>query len=81
MEKSEVNVNEINVRDIKQSYSGRSGCMCGCRGHYSVIASAIKANLTRMKKLAAAGAKVYLEKGCCYYTENNGRIFALYLTD
>ena len=40
----------IQVTDITQTYSGKPGCMCGCRGKYNNNPKSFKAALTRMLK-------------------------------
>ena len=67
-----------------QSYTGKQGCMCGCRGNYSQHKPAITAQRNRIARLIEDGeydsVDVYFygnDVSVC--ADNNGRRYALYL--
>ena len=41
--------------DIKRSYRGKVGCMCGCKGNYTEQQWAIKKTVADMKQAIADG--------------------------
>lgn len=58
-----MDINQINVSDIKRIYSGRSGCMCGCRGKYTE-GKGVSRIFNNMKKfIDATGVKVEEDAG------------------
>ena len=40
----------IDFKNVKRVYSGRPGCMCGCRGTYNTSALSIKRAVNKLNK-------------------------------
>lgn len=87
-------LNKIKVDKVMQVYSGRPGCMCGCRGNYRVaskyVAEANKncgydisdcvndVQVRRVVKIIEANAAAAEVYPECVCVEVNGRVYAAY---
>ena len=56
-------------KDVKQIYSGREGCMCGCRGNYYEHEKQIKKLYKTMKQFEGGGVE--------YYPSHEGKIYTV----
>lgn len=67
---------------VDQSYRGRIGCMCGCRGTYSYTARRASNALRDIRAAVASGATLNTGTdvaGRRYFaTDHNGRTIAVY---
>lgn len=73
----------LNVTDTVKSYSGKPGCMCGCKGTYNEGERARKMALTALLKDPAVRLQMWAESGGdagCIYVETATRNRVLYLT-
>ena len=73
----------LNVSDTVKSYSGKPGCMCGCKGVYNEGERARKMALTALLKDPAVRLQTWAESGGdagCIYVETATRNRVLYLT-
>ena len=73
----------LNVMDTVKSYSGKPGCMCGCKGTYNEGERARKMALTALLKDPAVRLQTWKESGGdagCIYVETPTRNRVLYLT-
>jgi hypothetical protein len=69
----------INVDQTVRSYSGRPGCMCGCRGNYSFSVRARKIALKQLLSDPQCKLQIWRDEGCVYVqTATRNRV--LYLT-
>lgn len=66
----------VDREQVRRVYSGRPGCACGCRGHYSTD----PATITRIvNALNALGAKMD-ESGEFAWAETETRAYTAYFT-
>ena len=73
----------LTVQDTVRSYSGKPGCMCGCRGTYRDTERARKMAITQMLKDPGMRIQTWKESGGdagCVYVDTPTRTRALYLT-
>ena len=69
----------IAVEHTTQTYSGKPGCMCGCRGNYNESLRARKTALTQMLKDPTVKLDEWGDEGCLFVqTDTRNRV--LYLT-
>lgn len=76
------NLNTISVEGTVKSYSGRTGCMCGCRGKYSTTDKARKAAVTALLKRDNVKLHVWNDEaveGVIYTESDTGYTRAVYL--
>ena len=59
--------NQLTTEHALRVYSGRPGCMCGCRGTYRDDAASIKRQVNKMNKLIAL-----IEAGEEGFTKSDG---------
>lgn len=65
----------INGKKIGQVYTGRAGCMCGCRGKYSSKPAVITKVVNQMKQypfnpsVNLADDKMIDQEGCCFVVD------------
>lgn len=81
----------VRREDVLRVYSGRTGCMCGCRGRYYTTSTCREADtevsdaqVTRvLRTLAASASAVEVDVGLygetIAYLETGTRVFAAYL--
>jgi neutral trehalase len=70
----------ISVENTTKSYSGRTGCMCGCNGNYNTSERARKSAITALLKHPDVKLYVWLnESKGCLSVETESRIRAVYL--
>lgn len=77
---------------VTKTYSGKAGCMCGCRGKWNYTAYGVINDRPGYNPgdLGERGAKIitnkvlkhparrFDENANCYFVEENGRIMAVY---
>jgi len=87
-----MNIQEITPSQIVRAYSGKIGCMCGCKGkYYTSVADGTHSNtnpgmVTRILRTIQAAApeeiEVNVEPNCMYLAWVKGaRQYVAYLTD
>lgn len=87
-----MNIQEITPSQIVRAYSGKIGCMCGCKGkYYTSVADDPYSNInpgmvTRILRTIQAAPpeeiKVNVEPNCMYLAWVKGvRQYVAYLTD
>lgn len=67
-----MNITKINPAKVVRSYSGRQGCMCGCRGTYQETPASIKRVVNNMNKIVAEGRGSFVydeEYATCVYID------------
>lgn len=84
------NIQKVAVDDVVRVYSGKPGCMCGCKGNYRSNPNHAdadkddKPNLAQVKRvldvLKADPNVEYDEESVCYHGEKEGRKYVAYLT-
>lgn len=65
----------INIANVQRVYSGRIGCMCGCKGKYSTTPIAIK----RMVNKAAKEGWEFDGLAGYYHQRTETRQYAIYM--
>jgi len=65
----------INIASVERVYSGRIGCMCGCKGKYSETPVSIK----RMVNKATKEEWEFDEMAGCYHLQTETRQYAVYM--
>lgn len=79
----EINVSTIDYARIDRVYSGKPGCMCGCRGTYS----SNKGQITRViNKMKAIDTPKLLQDGYIVYIPTNSghqdsHVYVIYLKE
>lgn len=66
---------EIQIEKIREVYTGRPGCACGCRGTYSESPRTMKHVL---KKFAEASKVFGFEGGVYFDNEDGTRTYTIY---
>lgn len=65
-------VTKIDVAKVKQVYSGRPGCQCGCRGNYSSKPAVIKRVVNNMfRRAKEAGENVMIDSNGIVYARQD----------
>ena len=74
---TQVAIQSITVEQVSQVYSGRQGCMCGCRGNYSEQPAQKK----RVLKLLQSDPRSKIEDGILHREglEEGERNYVIYL--
>jgi hypothetical protein len=72
---------QIDVNTIKTVYSGKPGCMCGCRGKYTKPEESTRSVKIIVGKLAKDPATKYDAQAKCFYLQTPTRMLAAYTTD
>ena len=79
---------DIRADQVKQVYSGRPGCACGCRGNYSENRGAITVSLKKYAAALAEGRKVETIEASAgdgpilfWDNEEGTRTYTIYLKD
>jgi hypothetical protein len=73
----------LNVTHTVRTYSGKPGCMCGCKGTYNDGERARKMALTALLKNPAVRLQTWTESGGdagCLFVDTDTRNRVLYLT-
>ena len=66
---------------IEKAYSGRTGCMCGCRGKWR-YGAAVRQVVARAARLVAKGASVEFVEDLGFFVDAGGdKIYGLYLNE
>lgn len=78
------NLKGIKIENINRIYSGKPGCMCGCRGNYQEGAKAqrILANMAtyaEANNLEIQSQPGIGEDATILYVEGEQRVYAVYL--
>lgn len=58
---------QIRLEEVAEVYSGRLGCMCGCRGNYTTIEdnkAVVSRIVNTMNKLLESGAEIQKDEDC-----------------
>jgi hypothetical protein len=74
----------LTLEHTVRSYSGRPGCMCGCKGEYSETERARKMAITQLLKNPAVRLQSWSPSGGdagCLFVDTDTRSRALYLTE
>ena len=71
----------IDQTKIEKIYSGKSGCMCGCKGQYYDDQKRISRVLKNMLKFAADNNLDLIEDGDHIYVENEQRNYVIYIKE
>lgn len=71
-----IDATKLTIDDIERVYSGRIGCMCGCRGDYKDSPRSKKIILNKILKSRI----VEVSDDVVFTQTENGRILAAYLT-
>ena len=72
----------LNVNHTTMSYSGRIGCMCGCRGKFDQSVDARNMALTELQANPKVRLEVWMTNGVeggCLFTTTDARIRCVYL--
>jgi hypothetical protein len=72
---------QINVNEIKQVYSGKPGCMCGCNGKYTRPNESMRSVKIITGKLMRDPATQYDAQAKCFYLQTPTRMLAAYLVE
>lgn len=84
---------KVNVNQVLKTYNGKQGCMCGCRGKYSVMADAdvgsgystfvsprsVKIAVNKINAGIDDKTTKYDDDARCYYLDDNGRSTVVYI--
>jgi hypothetical protein len=73
----------LDVNDTVRAYSGKIGCMCGCKGSYNEGERARKMALTSLLKNPAVKLQSWKASGGdagCLFVDTGARTRVLYLT-
>ena len=79
---TERNQMSLNVNHTTQSYSGKPGCMCGCRGTYNETERARKMALTSLQANPNVRLDMWSVNGVeegCLFVETETRTRCVYL--
>jgi hypothetical protein len=68
----------INIANVERVYSGRIGCMCGCKGKYSETLVSIK---RMVNKLSKEEGVEYDSQAGCYHLQTDTRQYAVYMKE
>ena len=69
----------IDRSKVVRAYSGKSGCMCGCKGTYNTDETS-KGTVTKIvNKLNESPNTKYLAEANCFYLDENGRNLVVYV--
>jgi hypothetical protein len=75
------NIKEINIADVAKIYSGKPGCMCGCKGRYVEGEKALRL-LNNMKKFLDLSPEIDegfdLDGKKYVAAENEQRLYVVY---
>lgn len=90
----EMNIRNIKSEKIARVYSGKSGCMCGCRGKYWSATWAddknyqeksdrqIKRVVRVLNDAIKAGSKIEYDRWSnCFYLDNDNRNYVAYFAE
>lgn len=82
---------KVDISKVEKVYSGKIGCMCGCRGKYSYNEGTKRESwqgAVNVRSVKIIAGKVLnnpdrVEEGNCIFVENKNtnRIFAVYLRE
>ena len=72
----DLNISEITLSQVARVYSGRAGCMCGCRGKYTESGRGVALIFNKIVRNPAAQ---YDEHARCVYVETPTRNQVAYL--
>jgi hypothetical protein len=71
---------QIDVNTIKRVYTGKPGCMCGCRGKYTKPDESMRSVKIIVGKLASNPNTHYDDIAKCFYVQTDTRMYAAYTT-
>jgi hypothetical protein len=66
---------ELKIENVKRVYSGKPGCMCGCRGKYSEEGRGVK---TIFNKILKGEYKVDKVANCIYLDTDSRTLVAYF---
>lgn len=81
------NIQDLTPADVRKAYSGREGCMCGCKGKYyaakegeayATVNPGMVTKVLRTIQLHEEAAGMEAD-GSCVYLTLKGRNYVLYL--
>jgi hypothetical protein len=77
----ENNMQAQDLSNIRTVYSGKIGCMCGCKGKYSRIAESPRSVKIIANKLIKNPNTQYDALAKCFYLQTDTRMLAAYTED
>jgi len=72
---------QIDINAIKQVYSGKPGCMCGCKGKYAKPAESMRSVKIIVGKLERNPETQYDAQAKCFYVQTPTRKLAAFLEE
>jgi hypothetical protein len=72
-------MNAQDLSNIRTVYSGKPGCMCGCKGKYSRVVESPRSVKIIANKLIKNPATQYDALAKCFYLETKTRLLAAYV--
>ena len=69
---------DTSLNNVVRAYTGKPGCMCGCKGKYSTPADNARSVKIIYNKVMNNPAKQWCDGANCFYVDNGNRNLVVY---